>query len=53
MTIVFAGVQLTITRVARPGTPAEAERELRWNRTLEQVEQVRSEGRNLRHLNGV
>lgn len=52
MTIVFAGVQLTITRVARPGTPAEAERELLWNRTLEQVEQVRDEGRYLRNLNG-
>jgi hypothetical protein len=53
MTIVFAGVQLTITRVARPGTPAEAERELHWNRTFEQVEHVRDEGRYLRHLNGL
>lgn len=52
MTIVFAGVQLTITRVARPGTPEEAERELLWNRTLEEVEQVRHEGRQLRHMNG-
>lgn len=52
MTIVFAGVQLSITRVVRAGTPAEAERELHWSRTLEQVEQVRGEGYYLRHLNG-
>ncbi|MDF2627763.1 MAG: hypothetical protein K0R39_1594 [Symbiobacteriaceae bacterium] len=53
MTIVFAGVQLSITRVARPGTPAEAERELQWNRMVGQVEQARTDGRSLKELHGV
>ena len=43
MTFVFAGVQLSVTRVAPTGTPAEAEREFRWQRMFSQVERSRCE----------
>ena len=43
MTFVFAGVQLSVTRVAPTGTPAEAERALRWQRVVSQLESRRAE----------
>lgn len=52
MTLVFAGLQLTITRAPRQADAAAAEREFQWQGALGQVELQRERAAHLTELGG-